>query len=47
MGFERNYPVKNLSCQINIYLNVDKFDRHEILWAIDVPHVPSQRDAKM
>ena len=30
-----------------IYLNVDKFDRHEILWAIDVPHVPSQRDAKM
>jgi len=25
----------------------DKFDRYVILWAIDVPHMPLQREALM
>lgn len=32
----------------NLFINLhDKFDRYVILWAIDVPHIPRQRDAKM
>ena len=36
--------------KVYIYLFIylyDKSDRYVILWAIDVPHVPRQRDAKM